>query len=109
MARPTGNRPSKTIKKTRKLDDGTEVYYDVPCCAGCKAEMETVSIPTLQFWQPGFAYVRKYPFTEAAYFCENCRVKYELEPRNYIMVPKLEDQSFRKALVAYLDTLPPED
>ena len=102
MARPTGRSPRR--HSTIKIDGVP--HKRVPHCNGCDIPMEELNLPALHYWQAGFSYVRKYPFTEPTFFCSPCREKYELQHQNYVLVPMREDQDLRQALMALLEALP---
>jgi hypothetical protein len=67
--------------------------------------MPEVNLPTLHLWQPGFRFVKKYPFTEPTFFCEPCRELYDLPHKNYVLVPMADDQTLQQALIALLESL----
>ena len=101
MARPTGRHPRRrSVLKNDGVRD-----REVPHCNGCDAVMLELSVPTLNHWEPGFPYVRKYPFAEPVFFCEECREQHDLTHTNYVLVPMREDQTLRQALVALLESL----
>ena len=102
MARPTGRTPRRhSIVKVDGVPD-----HRVPHCNGCDEVMDEVNLPTLQHWEVGFNYTRKYPFAEPAFFCEPCRKGHSLHHKSYVLVPMREDQNLREALCAMLETLP---
>lgn len=102
MARPTGRHPRrKTVLKNDGVRD-----REIPHCNGCDEMMKEITIPSLHYWQPGFKYVRKYPFAEPVFFCDGCRENFDLAHRSYVLVPQREDQTLREALVTLLESLP---
>lgn len=101
MARPTGRTPRRKSVVKR---DGVR-HLEVHHCNGCDVVMPEINLPTLHLWQPGFNYVKKYPFTEPTFFCDPCREKYDLPHKNYVLVPMRDDQTLQQALITLLESL----
>ena len=101
MARPTGRSPGRY---TAEKLDGVP-HRRIAHCPGCDVQMTELKLPTLHYWQPGFNYVRKYPFTEPTFFCDACREKHSLAHDNYVLVPMRPDQTLQQALIALLESL----
>lgn len=102
MARPTGRTPRrKSVVKSDGVRD-----RELPHCNGCDVMLKEINLPTLHHWEPNFECVRKYPFAEPTFFCDECRGKYDLSHRSYVLVPMTADQSLREALIALLEAMP---
>ena len=102
MARPTGRHPRR--RSVVKQDGVRDL--ELPHCNGCDVMLMSLNLPALPHWKSGFDQVRKYPFAEPTFLCDDCRQRYDLQHESYVLVPMKADQSLKEALCAMLEEMP---